>query len=69
MMNPFFKGKDNYDQLVRIAMVLGTDELYQYLQRYNLKLDPQIEEIMGTYKRRPYSDFIDDTNKHLCSGS
>lgn len=28
---PFFHGHDNYDQLVRIAKVLGTDELYEYM--------------------------------------
>ena len=28
---PFFHGHDNYDQLVRIAKVLGTEELYEYL--------------------------------------
>ena len=35
---PFFQGHDNNDQLVRIAKVLGTDELKTYLHRYNLKL-------------------------------
>ena len=34
---PFFHGHDNYDQLVRIAKVLGTEELYEYLgMRYQL---------------------------------
>ena len=26
---PFFQGKDNYDQLVKIAKVMGTDDLYK----------------------------------------
>ena len=30
---PFFRGNDNYDQLVRIAKVLGTDSLYRYLRK------------------------------------
>ena len=38
---PFFHGHDNYDQLVRIAKVLGTEDLYDYLDKvrsvYNLK--------------------------------
>ncbi|KAK4703741.1 casein kinase II subunit alpha, partial [Phenoliferia sp. Uapishka_3] len=29
---PFFHGHDNYDQLVKITKVLGTDELYVYLE-------------------------------------
>ena len=30
---PFFHGHDNYDQLVKIAKVLGTDELHEYLEK------------------------------------
>jgi serine/threonine protein kinase len=33
---PFFHGHDNYDQLVRIAKVLGTEELYEYLDKYQV---------------------------------
>jgi casein kinase II subunit alpha len=29
---PFFHGHDNYDQLVKIAKVLGTDDLFAYLR-------------------------------------
>ena len=44
---PFFHGHDNYDQLVKIAKVLGTDDLYQYLEKYDIALDPQYDEILG----------------------
>merc|ERR1712198_465408 len=37
---PFFHGHDNYDQLVRIAKVLGTEELYDYLDKL-LRYDHQ----------------------------
>jgi serine/threonine protein kinase len=36
---PFFHGHDNYDQLVRIAKVLGTEELYEYLGTCTVQLD------------------------------
>ena len=35
---PFFHGHDNYDQLVRIAKVLGTEDLYDYLDKVILVL-------------------------------
>jgi casein kinase II subunit alpha len=35
---PFFKGSDNYDQLEQITKVLGTEELYAYLNTYNIQL-------------------------------
>jgi casein kinase II subunit alpha len=44
---PFFHGHDNYDQLVKITKVLGTDELYAYLEKYDIKLDAQYDEILG----------------------
>jgi casein kinase II subunit alpha len=44
---PFFHGHDNYDQLVKIAKVLGTDSLESYLQRYNISLDQQFDELLG----------------------
>lgn len=31
---PFFRGKDNEDQLVRIALVLGTQGLHDFLRKY-----------------------------------
>lgn len=46
---PFFHGQDNYDQLVKIAKVLGTDELFAYLRKYDIKLDPQFDRILGRF--------------------
>ena len=36
---PFFKGSDNYDQLEQITKVLGTEELYSYINKYNIQLE------------------------------
>jgi casein kinase II subunit alpha len=46
---PFFHGHDNYDQLVKITKVLGTDELYAYIDKYNIRLDPQYDELLGRH--------------------
>ena len=34
---PFFHGHDNYDQLVRIAKVMGTDDLHDYREKSEKK--------------------------------
>lgn len=44
---PFFQGSDNYDQLVKIAKVLGTDDLKKYVHKYHLKLDKHYDQILG----------------------
>lgn len=64
--HPFFHGRDNYDQLVRIAKVLGTDQLVAYLEKYELTLESYYDGVLGRHKPRPYSKFVTDTNRHLC---
>ena len=49
---PFFHGHNNYDQLVKIAKVLGTDELFTYLDKYDLELDPQFDGILGRHSKK-----------------
>lgn len=44
---PFFQGHDNNDQLVKIAKVLGTEELFNYLNKYGLQLGSQYKGILG----------------------
>ncbi|GLC43588.1 Homeobox protein HD-6 [Pleodorina starrii] len=65
--DPFFCGHDNYDQLVKIARVLGTDDLYAYLQKYGIVLDPQLEALVGTHSKKAWTRFITADNQHLVS--
>jgi casein kinase II subunit alpha len=62
---PFFNGHDNYDQLVRIAKVLGTQELHAYLTKYRIELDPHLEALVGRHSRKPWSKFVNVDNQHL----
>ncbi len=66
---PFFKGNDNYDQLVKIARVLGTEELFRYLDKYKLRLEPYFDQLLkpNTYTRKAWSKFITTSNSHLVS--
>jgi len=64
---PFFHGHDNYDQLVKIAKVLGSDELYAYLDKYDIELDSAYEDILGRYPRKAWSRFITSENQRYIS--
>lgn len=55
---PFFQGKDNYDQLVKIAKVLGTDDLFTYVEKYNVTLDSHYDDILGQHPKKPWSKFV-----------
>lgn len=64
---PFFHGHDNYDQLVRISKVLGTDELFEYIDKYQIVLDPRFNSILGRHSRKRLERFVNNDNQHLVS--
>ena len=64
---PFFHGQDNYDQLVKIAKVLGTDDLNAYLKKYNIKLDSHYDGLIGRYTKKPWSKFVSAENERYVS--
>ncbi|CAG0880092.1 unnamed protein product [Cyprideis torosa] len=64
---PFFHGHDNYDQLVRIAKVLGTEELFEYLDKYNIELEARFNDILGRHSRKRWERFVSTENKDLIS--
>jgi len=62
---PFFHGRDNQDQLVKIAKVLGTAELYAYLDKYGISIDPHFQQLLGNHPSKPWKRFVTAENKHL----
>ena len=47
--------------------VLGTDDFYEYLGKYGLQLDPQLESLVGQHTKKPWAKFINADNEHLVS--
>uniref|UniRef100_A0A673L2Q1 non-specific serine/threonine protein kinase n=1 Tax=Sinocyclocheilus rhinocerous TaxID=307959 RepID=A0A673L2Q1_9TELE len=64
---PFFHGRDNYDQLVRIAKVVGTEDLYDCIDKYNIELEPRFNDILGRHSRKRWERFVHSENQHLVS--
>eukprot|EP00811_Abedinium_folium_P034881 NODE_7724_length_1555_cov_4.736695.p1 GENE.NODE_7724_length_1555_cov_4.736695~~NODE_7724_length_1555_cov_4.736695.p1 ORF type:complete len:332 (-),score=120.54 NODE_7724_length_1555_cov_4.736695:413-1408(-) len=62
--DPFFHGSDNYDQLVKIARVLGTDDLLTYLARYDLRLGRHFLNLLGKHAQKPWLKFVTPDNQH-----
>ena len=50
-----------------VAQVLGTDELYVYLSKYGIELDPQLEALVARHSRKPWTKFVTADNQHLVS--
>merc|ERR1712180_176496 len=64
---PFFHGHDNYDQLVRIAKVLGTDDLFEYIDKYDIDLEQRFNDILGRHSKKRWERFVNSENQHLVS--
>lgn len=64
-MDTFFKGSDNFDQLIRIMRVLGEDDLHDYVQRYNLKIPKDAKKLMKgqDFQKQPFSNFVTGRNQ------
>ena len=64
---PFFKGMDNHDQLCQIAKILGTKELYEYANKYDIQIEPHFKSMIGIYPKKPWKSFVNSNNRHLAS--
>ena len=64
---PFFHGQDNFDQLVVIAKVLGTDDLFAYLDKYDIELDSHFDDLLERFPRIPWHKFVDESNERYIS--
>ncbi|KAK9881469.1 hypothetical protein WA026_016353 [Henosepilachna vigintioctopunctata] len=63
--DPFFHGYDNYDQLLRIVKILGTGDLFTYLEKYNISLDEKFVDILGQHHRKNWQRFVTTENEYL----
>ncbi|GKY97898.1 hypothetical protein MPSEU_000747800 [Mayamaea pseudoterrestris] len=57
---PFFRGKDNVDQLAKIVAVLGTNDLIAYMQRYQIPITSDIQSIIQKHSttRRDWASMV-----------
>ena len=49
------------------GQVLGTDDLFAYVEKYRMTLDPHYEDLLGRHQRKPWVKFINPDVQHLCS--
>lgn len=67
--DPFFKGDDNHDQLIKIAKVLGTQDVYDYVNKFDLKLAKEIEDKMQNFQKKPWEKYQGSQNEHLINSN
>lgn len=47
--DPFFNGDNNNDQLLKIVKVLGTDDLFNFLDKFGLSLTDEQSSLIKPY--------------------
>jgi len=60
---PFFKGNDNKDQLIKISKVLGTDELDAWTDKYGIICTFRAQ--IGRFPKKPWRKYFAPDNSHL----
>lgn len=63
----FFKGTSNEDQLDKIAKVLGTADLIDYIEKYDCELGDEYNGVIGNHKKKPWTNYVNNQNKHLAN--
>lgn len=68
-IDTFFKGSDNFDQLIKIMRVLGEDDLHDYVHRYNLKIPKEVKKLMkgAEFEKQEWTSFVNQNNSYMCT--
>jgi casein kinase II subunit alpha len=67
-IEPFFYGRhNNVNQLIKIAEVLGTEDLFNWLDKYEIQLPETFSNVTSWYERKGWSNFIDNHNRQRVS--
>lgn len=64
---PFFRGKSDVDQLVKISKVLGSEDLFKYLHKYNIELGEDFDDVSGWHSKQGWGSFVNPKNRRLVS--
>lgn len=64
---PFFHGYDQEDQLDKIASVLGTNELINYLEKYRIELEERFTGVFGGHQKKAWTKFVNSENSTLAN--
>ncbi len=65
--DPFFHGSSNTDQLVKIIRVLGIDDFTKYIEKYNITLGSEYDNLDPNITKKSWQRFVTPANSQFCS--
>lgn len=63
-VDTMFKGSDNFDQLLKITKVLGTQKLMDYVKNYSLTIPKEAAILLKNTEPIPWTAFVNEKNSH-----
>jgi casein kinase II subunit alpha len=66
---PFFYGSDLNAQITCISKVVGSQEILQWIEKYNIHITISMKNAIGNYPKVPYSKFCSSQNKTTTKNS
>lgn len=56
---PFFRGRHNdANQLAKISHILGTEDLFKWLDKYDIELDEDFDDIRGLHDKQTWESQV-----------
>ncbi|EGC28670.1 hypothetical protein DICPUDRAFT_43974 [Dictyostelium purpureum] len=65
--DPFFAGENNNNQLLKIVKVLGTDDLYKFLDKFGLSLTEEQSQMIKPRQKSSWERFIPYENEDIAT--
>lgn len=66
-IEPFFHGVSNFHLLQVIARVLGTKDLLNYVEKYDIETTPNDVDAIAYFEKRNWQSFFNEGNERFSS--
>ena len=63
----FFLGRDNQDQLAKIVGILGSNDFFEYVKKYQIPVEAQDYALYKNKQKIPFKNFVNEGCAELCS--
>ncbi|CAD8145126.1 unnamed protein product [Paramecium octaurelia] len=64
---PFFNGRNNDDQLLKVVKVLGSQDFFKFCDKYSISIPDDLHKKLQGHEKIPLETFINDENRELAT--
>ena len=64
---PFFKGKDNNEQIEKMCQCIGGKQMIEYAEKYDIRLPSSVKSNISGLTGPNWDRYINDSNRDICT--